>query len=241
MHQGRILTKGALRFLRTQHQEVFKRTATGSTASYICRRCLSQSAEASQPPPSENTKGPNSHPTSSPPATDQDLSTIFTTPTWSVRSLLPQSSESVSSSQSQPPSPETTTMTPTTLHHLLRLSALPPPETPAEEASMLATLQAQLHFVRDIQSVDTTGIEPLRSIRDETSAGMAESTVTLDTLREALSRETVMGHRRRPRRVKGPGDGERSAEEKLVEAATAGRRENRYFVVASAKAKRGGE
>lgn len=104
---------------------------------------------------------------------------------------------------------------------------------------MLATLHAQLHFVRDIQSVDTTGVEPLRSIRDETSAGVAESTVTLDTLKGALSREAVVGHRRRPRRIKGPDDGERSAEEKLVEAATARRRENRYFVVASGKAKRG--
>lgn len=104
---------------------------------------------------------------------------------------------------------------------------------------MLATLQAQLHFVRDIQSVDTAGVEPLRSIRDETSAGVAESTVTLDTLREALSREAVVGHRQRPRRVKTPEDEERCAEEKLVEAATAGRREHRYFVVASGKAKRG--
>lgn len=104
---------------------------------------------------------------------------------------------------------------------------------------MLATLQAQLHFVRDVRSVDTAGVEPLRSIRDETSAGVAESAVTLDTLREALLRETAMGHRRRPRRVRGPGDGERCPEEKLVEAATEGRREKRYFIVASGKAKRG--
>lgn len=104
---------------------------------------------------------------------------------------------------------------------------------------MLATLQAQLHFVRDIQSVDTAGVEPLRSIRDETSAGLSESIVTLDTLSAALSREAAVGHRKRPRRARRPEDGERSAEEKLVEVATAGRRENRYFVVAGGKAKRG--
>lgn len=106
---------------------------------------------------------------------------------------------------------------------------------------MLATLRAQLGFVRDIQSVDTAGIEPLRSIRDETAAGVAESTVTLDTLREALSREATVGHARRPRRVKGPDDEARCPEEVFVDAATEDRRDKRYFVVASRKAKRGGE
>lgn len=106
---------------------------------------------------------------------------------------------------------------------------------------MLATLQAQLRFVRDIQAVGTAGVEPLRSIRDETAAGVAESTVTLDTLREALSRETLAGHAKRPRRVKSADYGARCAEEEFVEEATAGRRENRYYVVASRKAKRGGE
>ncbi|KAK7733331.1 hypothetical protein SLS53_008228 [Cytospora paraplurivora] len=172
-----------------------------------------------------------------------DFGTVFTRPTWSVRSLLPTSQPQSRPSDSSPQPTGTTTsaITPTTLHHLLRLSALPPPGTPAEEASMLATLEAQLHFVRDIQSVDTTGVEPLRSIRDETSAGLAESTVTLDTLRDALSRETVVGHARRPQRLRTPDDGARSAEEELVEAETAGRRDKRYFVVASTKAKRGGE
>lgn len=103
---------------------------------------------------------------------------------------------------------------------------------------MLGTLRAQLHFVRDIQSVDTRGVEPLRSIRDETSAGVAESTVTLETLREALSRETAVGYRRRPRRVKDTQERAQSEEERLVEAATVQRRDKRYFVVASGK---GGE
>lgn len=100
---------------------------------------------------------------------------------------------------------------------------------------MLGTLRAQLHFVRDVQSVDTRGVEPLRSIRDETAAGVAESTVTLDTLREALSRETAVGYRRRPRRVKGAQERGQTEEERLVEAATLERRDKRYFVVASGK------
>lgn len=100
---------------------------------------------------------------------------------------------------------------------------------------MLGTLRAQLYFVRDVQSVDTRGVEPLRSIRDETAAGVAESTVTLDTLREALSREAAVGFRRRPRRVKDARERVQSEEERLVEAATAERRDKRYFVVASGK------
>lgn len=100
---------------------------------------------------------------------------------------------------------------------------------------MLRTLRDQLHFVRDIQSVDTRGVEPLRSIRDETSAGVAESTVTLDTLRETLARETAVGYRRRPRRSKDAQERGQSEEERLVEAATAERRDKRYFVVASGK------
>lgn len=106
---------------------------------------------------------------------------------------------------------------------------------------MLETLRDQLHFVRDVQSVDTRGVEPLRSIRDETAAGVAESTVTLDTLRDALSRETAVGYRRRPRRVKDAQERAQSEEERLVEAATAERRDKRYFVVASGKRGEKGE
>lgn len=152
-----------------------------------------------------------------------DLTSIFANPTWSVRSLLPSSPLSADE------------VTPATLHHLLRLSALPPPGQSGEKDRMLGTLRAQLHFVRDVQSVDTRGVEPLRSIQDETAAGVAESTVTLDTLREALSRETAVGFRRRPRRVKDAHERVQSEEERLVEAATAERRDKRYFVVASGK------
>lgn len=104
---------------------------------------------------------------------------------------------------------------------------------------MLHTLHTQLHFVRDIQSVDTTGTSPLRAIRDETSAGVLETTVTLEKVQAILERETKFGHRRRPRRSR-DGERERSEEEMLVEAATAPRREKGYYLVESGKAK-GGE
>ena len=113
-------------------------------------------------------------------------------PTWSVRSLLPT-----------PNSQSTPTVTPKQLHHLLRLSALPPPKDAEEEAEMLMTLESQIHFVKEIQKVDTTGVEPLRAIRDETAEGIEEQTITLADLKEHLDAEEVVGRngriKRRPR------------------------------------------
>src|SRR4030081_3089495 len=81
-----------------------------------------------------------------------DIAAVLSKPSWSVRSLLPD--------PFVPPAEE---ITPKQLHHLLRLSALPQPKSPEEEAEMLKTLHSQLHFVRDIQSVITDGVEPLQS------------------------------------------------------------------------------
>lgn len=63
---------------------------------------------------------------------------------------------------------------------------------------MLDTLAAQLHFVSEIQRVDTTGVKPLRAIRDETKAAEQEQTIGLNTLKEALAKEKIIGkwHRR---------------------------------------------
>jgi hypothetical protein len=214
--------------------------ATPATpTAWIWRRCMSQPPtdvlkqeqrrpsaaaypEVPQPSSGQKANRPHeSHPSSSHqrPLESPNLTSIFANPSWSVRSLLPSS----------PPSDEE--VPPATLQHLLRLSALPAPSDRPDKDRMLKTLHAQLHFVRDIQSVDTRGVEPLRSIRDETSAGVAESTVTLGTLREALSRETAVGYRRRPRRVRDPQERVQSEEEMLVEAATVERRDRRYFVV----------
>ncbi|KAL2073561.1 hypothetical protein VTL71DRAFT_10887 [Oculimacula yallundae] len=118
-----------------------------------------------------------------------DIAALLSKPSWSVRSLLPP--------ESAPPSTE---ITPKKLHHLLRLSALPLPKTPEEEASMLATLHSQLHFVKNIQDVDTEGVEPLQSIRDETEEGIKDITIDLETLKEALGKEDIKGRNKRPRR-----------------------------------------
>lgn len=65
---------------------------------------------------------------------------------------------------------------------------------------MLATLHSQLHFVQDIQNVNTEGVEPLQSIRDETEEGIKYVTIGLEELREALGKEDIKGRNKRPRR-----------------------------------------
>ncbi|RTE83412.1 hypothetical protein BHE90_002082 [Fusarium euwallaceae] len=147
---------------------------------------------------------------------------ILEKPTWSVRSLLPSS----------PSSAPAETITPTQLHHLLRLSALPLPPTPADEAAMINTLQNQLQFVRAVQRVDTSGVEPLRAIRDETDAAHGEATIGLADLDKALSSEVLVGHYQRARRVRNKVESEA---EKWDALSTASRTAGRYFVVESGK------
>lgn len=122
-----------------------------------------------------------------------DIASILAEPSWSVRSLLPDRT-------SEPSMPS---VTPQKLRHLLRLSALPQPASAEEEKSMLQTLESQIHFVQEIQKLDTTGVEPLRSIQDESPAAVKERTIGLDQLREALAKEQVSGRRRRIQRVQG--------------------------------------
>ncbi|KAF9698358.1 hypothetical protein EKO04_003619 [Ascochyta lentis] len=137
-------------------------------------------AQLSSTPVTHSQERPGIHP--------DELEQLFAEPTWSVESLLPPKTRA----------PDAPQISSKQLHHLLRLSALPLPETPEQEQKMLDTLAAQLHFVGEIQRVDTTGVQPLRAIRDETKAAEQEQTIGLDTLKEALAREKVIGkwHRR---------------------------------------------
>lgn len=147
-------------------------------------------------------------------------------PTWSVKSLLPDPA----AVEHQAP-----TVAPKELHHLLRLSALPQPKDAAEESSMLKTLETQLHFVREIQKVDTTGVEPLVSIRDETPQATEENTITLADLQEDLDAEEKVGKNGRVRRVPRDDPKARKAEDwdlfKMAEGKTMGR----FFVVRKQK------
>ncbi|MCJ1242373.1 hypothetical protein MMC14_010381 [Varicellaria rhodocarpa] len=118
------------------------------------------------------------------------LPTLFEEPSWSVNSLLDVSYQ-------VKPVPA---ITQTQLHRLLRLSALPPPTSEDEEAKILKTLASQLHFVQAIQNIDTTGIEPLRSIKDETTQAKMENEINLDSLKEEFGNEEIVGPSRRIRR-----------------------------------------
>ncbi|KFY76922.1 hypothetical protein V499_03548 [Pseudogymnoascus sp. VKM F-103] len=121
---------------------------------------------------------------------EADTAEFLSKPSWSVKSLLPSASDAAA----------TPSTTPAQLSHLLRLSALPQPKDAAEEESMIAMLESQLHFVREIQKVDTTGVEPLQAIREETKEALAERTIGLETLEDALALEEFKGKMKRPRR-----------------------------------------
>lgn len=103
---------------------------------------------------------------------------------------------------------------------------------------MITTLQSQLRFVRAVQGVDTEGVAPLTAVRDETAQGMGENTITLEALRPALERERLVGHYRRPKRVREPreaGEGARVEEERWDVLGTASRKAGKFFVVQSKK------
>ncbi|KIV97999.1 hypothetical protein PV10_01693 [Exophiala mesophila] len=93
-------------------------------------------------------------------------------------------------------------ITPEKLRHLLKLSALPPPKDAAEEQDMLNTLRQQIHFVKEIQKVDTTGVEPLVAIRDETVDGIWNNTITEETLEPYFQMEEHVGENGTIRRRK---------------------------------------
>ncbi|KAJ5702212.1 hypothetical protein N7488_009760 [Penicillium malachiteum] len=151
-----------------------------------------------------------------------ELESMLAKPSWSVRSLLPGEN-----SKSSTPS-----ITPKQLRHLLRLSALPQPSNAEEEQSMLQTLESQIHFVKEMQQVDTTGVEPLRSIRDETAAAVKETTIGLDHLREALAKENVSGRQRRIQRTQEEKNGRPDGEIWDGNAlGSASKTKGKYFVV----------
>ncbi len=165
-------------------------------------------------------------PTPDPFARNLKIREFLRKPTWSVKSLLPDPAAI---------EPQTPTVTPKQLHHLLRLSALPHPKNAEEETSMLKTLETQLHFVREIQKVDTTGVEPLVGIRDETAEATEENTITLADLQKDLDAEQKVGKNGRVRRVPREDPKAKKAENwdlfKMAEGKTVGR----FFVVRKQK------
>jgi len=66
---------------------------------------------------------------------------------------------------------------------------------------MLETLESQIHFVKEIQRVDTTGVTPLRSIRDESPEALKESAIGLDKLKDEMAKEKVVGRNGKIQRI----------------------------------------
>jgi len=158
--------------------------------------------------------------------TPEEIAELLSKPTWSVKSLLPTEAQINAE----------TSITSKQLHHLLRLSALPSPSSAVEEASMLRDLRSQLHFVKAIQQVDTTGVEPLRIIRDETVEAEKENEITLGSMKEALGNEEVVGkHHKRIRRRHVVNE-ETSKSEDWDVLGQAPKKVGRYFVVESGAA-----
>ncbi|KAH6848401.1 hypothetical protein B0I37DRAFT_163645, partial [Chaetomium sp. MPI-CAGE-AT-0009] len=207
------------------------------------------------PPPLPSHREAPSQPTSNPPIlhrTTRPTTTATTRPsraTLQTNLVNPRPPPTIPLLQRHhhhrhnPPSQSTTQqddqpLTPTQLSHLLRLSALPLPTTATETTEMLATLHAQLHFVRDMQRVNTDGVAPLAAIRDETAAGQREATIGVATVRAALEEEEVYGRCRRPRRRRGAQKKEEGGIEGVEDwdvLGGAGEKVGRYFVVRSGK------
>ena len=102
---------------------------------------------------------------------------------------------------------------------------------------MIKDLQAQLRFVQAIQEVDTEGVEPLQSIRDETEEAKRENTITMETLREEFAKEEVVGKRGRIRKKKVAEKEEppKGDEKKWNPLGEASKTQGPYFVVDTAK------
>lgn len=100
---------------------------------------------------------------------------------------------------------------------------------------MISTLASQLHFVRSIQSIDTTGVEPLRSLRDETKRAEEEGTWGLHKMNDALAAEEHLGKfHKRIRRKRLPNSKSTNEAEDWNVLKHAERKVGGYFVVEGA-------
>ena len=117
-----------------------------------------------------------------------EIEEFLRTPSWDISDLL--------SSKPKNGGPVEQQVTTKEVHHLLRLSALRIEDEEKTEAQR-RTLEAQLDFVKAVQSVDTTDVEPLVAIRDETAAAREEAEITVDSLQAVFDREEQVGRYKR--------------------------------------------
>jgi Asp-tRNA(Asn)/Glu-tRNA(Gln) amidotransferase C subunit len=103
---------------------------------------------------------------------------------------------------------------------------------------MLATLHSQLHFVNQIRAVDTSGVQPLQSLRDETEAGRRDAEIGMEELKEAFAEEDLKGSylkRIRRRRTNEMSEKKTMGEEDWDVLGSAQKKVGRYFVVEGPK------
>ena len=100
---------------------------------------------------------------------------------------------------------------------------------------MLSTLSSQLHFVKEIQKVDTTGVEPLRSLRDETVEGEKAAELGVEAMRDALAKEEVRGKYYKRIRRRRDLDVRKGEDEEWDVLGTAERKVGRFFVIEGGK------
>jgi Asp-tRNA(Asn)/Glu-tRNA(Gln) amidotransferase C subunit len=152
-----------------------------------------------------------------------DIAAMLDQPSWSVKSFLEPTNDLRQESITQKQ-----------LHHLLRISALPLPKSESEEAAMIKDLQTQLRFVQAIQKVNTEGVKPLQSIRDETERAELENMITVQSLQDEFDKEVVVGRRGRITKAETlPNDPEKA--ENWDPLGQASKKIGRYFVVETDK------
>ncbi|KHJ32222.1 putative duf726 domain-containing protein [Erysiphe necator] len=129
---------------------------------------------------------------------DDDIDKFLAEPTWSTTYEYGQKGKKNPKDKFE--NPQDILISNEEIQKLLRLSALPSPHDPSQLEDLREDLQSQLNFVRKIQCVNTEGIKPLVCVRDETTEGLQESTITLNDLQVALSNEYRKGKYQRPRK-----------------------------------------
>lgn len=82
------------------------------------------------------------------------------------------------------------------LDHLLKLSALPAPATADERQALVADLNAQMRFVRRVQTIDTAGVKPMTNVvfdTADTASGPIDLSDAIDQLERRDARIAATG------------------------------------------------
>ncbi len=146
---------------------------------------------------------------------------MLATPTWSISSCAPSGTDH----KDRVPVDEER------LDHLQKLSALSTPDRATEKARMLRHMTSHIHFVREVQQVDTQDASALRSIRVETDSAFSDNQISIDSVKDALLSEETSGRHfmQIRRRIASTSDYKSNGGPKIMDSAE--RKSGNYFVV----------